>query len=250
MKLEEPKNRNYSARVVRIRATSPLAGRDRIVAVSLLGFQAIVGVDTQVGEVGIVFPAECQLSEEFAGENDLFRHETYNKDTTKKGYLEDNRRVRAIKFGGHRSDCLYMPLSSLEYTGADLSSLNEGDEFDQLNGHEICKKYVVVKHVGSGRTQSRPNVFARVDERLFPEMFDITQYHRVSDSLDPDMEVVVTQKLHGTSIRIANIPVNRRLSVLERVLRRLGVKVRETTYDSVYGSRRVIKGCEQDRAST
>ena len=38
------------------------------------------------------------VSDEFLRENNLYRHENLNKDTTKKGFFGDDRRVKAIKF--------------------------------------------------------------------------------------------------------------------------------------------------------
>src|SRR5574338_1274390 len=145
MKLDPPANPNYAATVVRIRSIIPIENCDNVVATPLLGYQAIVGKDTKVGDLGIVFPAETQLSEEYARKNNLHRHCNLNDDESAKGYLEDNRRVKALKFRGHRSDALFMPLSSLWHTDNFVPHvveyLREGDTFDELNGHEICRKY-------------------------------------------------------------------------------------------------------------
>lgn len=47
MKLAKPENENYAATVVSIHAITPLEGSDNIVGTPLLGFQAIVGKNTQ-----------------------------------------------------------------------------------------------------------------------------------------------------------------------------------------------------------
>jgi hypothetical protein len=115
MKIPEPKNSNYSASIVEIKAVIPLENCDNVHAVSIFGFQGIVSKDVKVGDIGVVFPAETQLSDEFCFFNNLYRHSDKNQDQSKKGYLEDSRRIKAVKFRGHRSDCLFMPLSSLDY---------------------------------------------------------------------------------------------------------------------------------------
>jgi hypothetical protein len=74
MKLNTPENKNYAATIVTIKEIHPLEGSDNIVGTTLFGSQAIVGKDTQVGDVGIFFPAETQLSQEFAYENNLHDH--------------------------------------------------------------------------------------------------------------------------------------------------------------------------------
>ena len=53
LKLNAPENPNYAAVVVKIAAINPLEGSDNIVGTPLLGFQAIVGKATQVGDIGI-----------------------------------------------------------------------------------------------------------------------------------------------------------------------------------------------------
>lgn len=241
MKLDAPANSNYAATVVRLPKLLPLENCDNLQAAPLYGFQAIVSLDHRADELGIVFPAECQLSDAYCKENDLYRHSEQNKNPDAKGYLEDNRRVRAIKLRGHRSDCLFMPVSSLAYTGAKINDLKEGDTFDKLGDHEICCKYVI-KTKGSGR-QQRPQEkkFVRVDPRVFPEHPDSENYWRNSWLISPDRWVYVTQKVHGTSIRLGRVPVLRKMTVRDKIAKRLGVKVQEHEYDALAGSRKVVK---------
>jgi hypothetical protein len=149
MKLLTPENENYAATIVTIKEIHPLEGSDRIVGTTIFGSQAIVGVGTtEVGTKGVYFPAETQLSEEFAYENNLHDHGDRNKDQGAKGYLGDNRRIRAIRLRGHRSDCLFLPIESLSYIkGLKLEELQDGDTFDTLLDHPICKKYVLKRTV-------------------------------------------------------------------------------------------------------
>jgi hypothetical protein len=151
MKLLTPENENYAATIVTIKEVHPLEGSDRIMGTTVFGSQGIVSTTTQVGDVYVYFPAETQLSEEFCYENNLHDHGNLNKDQGAKGYLGDNRRVRAIRLRGHRSDCLLLPVSSLSYTKAKMSELQDGDTFDQLNDKPICKKYVLKRTVKEQR---------------------------------------------------------------------------------------------------
>lgn len=254
MKLQKPENENYAATVVRISHLNDLENCDNVKGVSVFGMQAIVPKDTEVGSLAIVFPTETQLSEEYARENNLFRHAELNADSEKTGYLEDNRRVRAMKFRGHVSNALVMPLESLSYikdkslyNTFGVVALEEGDTFDQLLGHDICKKYVV-KRAGPARVEkNKHKVFKRVDEKMLPEHYDTENYFRNRDAIGPERDITVTQKVHGTSIRLANTIVRRKLSLVERALRKLGVRIQETEYGHVYGSKRVIKDPENDR---
>ena len=80
MKLTKPENESYAATVVTIKSITPFEGSDNIVGTPIFGFQAIVGKDTAVGDVGIVFPSETQLSPEFCYENNLHEHGNLNRD--------------------------------------------------------------------------------------------------------------------------------------------------------------------------
>jgi hypothetical protein len=241
MKLKTPENANYSAVVVEIKSLTQLEGCDNVVGTPLLGFQAIVGKDTKPGDLGIVFPAETQLSEEYARINNLHRHGNLNEDEGSVGYLEDNRRVKAMKFRGHRSDCLFMPLESLLYTNVFWDDLKVGDTFDTLEGHEICRKYVVKTSNKEQRIEKNKDKFIRVDKKYLPEHYDSDNFFRNMDVVPDDKPVVITQKLHGTSIRVGHTIVARQLNFLDKLAKKVGIKVQETEYDYVFGSRKVIK---------
>lgn len=242
MKIQTPANENYAATVVSIKTITSLETCDNVVGTPIFGFQAIVGKDTEPGDLGIIFPAETQLSDEFCYENNLYRHGDKNKNEGAKGYIEDNRRVRAVKFRGHRSDCLFMPLTSLSYIkGLDIDDLKEGDTFDTLLDHEICRKYVVKLPRAQTQLEKNKLKFKRVDTKFMPEHYDSDNYWRNQHVIPEGKEIIVTQKLHGTSIRVGNTIVRRKISAFERFLKRIGIKVLETEFDYVFGSRKVIK---------
>lgn len=240
MKLQPPKSVNYSATVVAVPAIVDLPGLDNLVGIPALGHQALTTRGIEVGDLRIAFTAETALSEEYACENDLHRDPELNK-TNEKGYLERNRRVRALKLRGHVSNALLMPLESVAYTGVDTSQLNAGDTFDVLNGHEICKKYEIPTR-GSTRSQSRiEKAFKRVDEKIFPRHLETSQYWRAKHELKLNREVVITQKLHGCLWRGGRVPVLRKLTWREKVARWFGVRIDDYEFDVVFGSNRVIK---------
>lgn len=242
MKLTQPENENYAATVVTITDINVLPGCDNVVGAPILGFQAIVSKDTTPGTRGIAFFAESQLSDEYARRNNLYRHTNLNQDDGKAGYLEDNRRVKAMRFRGQRSDCLFMPLESLSYIkGLKVEDLKEGDTFDRIGDHEICKKYTVKRKTGTPRIEKNKDKWVRTDKKFLPEHYKTDQYFRYADTIPPEREIIVTQKLHGTSVRIGNTIVQRKLGLLDKIAKRLGIKVQGNEYDYVYGSRRVIK---------
>ncbi|AEK10156.1 RNA ligase [Mycobacterium phage SirDuracell] len=241
MKLDAPKNKNYAAQVVRVPATLELKGLDNLVGVPVLGCQALTQRDTMEGDLRIAFTVETQLSVDYAHYNNLFRDAERNEDPNETGYLENHRRIKAMKLRGHKSSALLMPLGSVAWTGVDPSELQEGDTFDTLNGHEICRKYELpVKHTHGAKASKVQRAFKRVDSKVFPEHLDTDNFFRSAHLLEAGREVVVTQKLHGTSIRVGNVPVLRQKKWLERFINRW-VKTPDYEFDVVYGSRKVIK---------
>jgi hypothetical protein len=248
MKLEQPANANYAAVVVQITKINELradgAGKkdcDNVVGTPLLGYQAIVSKDTKVGDIGIVFPPETQLSPDYCYYNNLYQHSEFNSNPHVKGYINDKGRVKAVKFRGHRSDALFMPLSSLNYTDANIADLKVGDVFDHIDRKEICRKYIIKEPQSRVEKNKQEARVRRVDEKFLPRHFDTDNYFRNKDAIPAGIEVIVTAKLHGTSVRLGNVPVKRELKWYERLAKRFDVKVQEWEYDYIAGSRRVIK---------
>lgn len=243
MKLSKPVNEAYAATIVNLKNTYPLENSDNLVGARFFGYSAVIPKSYPTG-LYVMFSAETQLSEDYCRENNLHRHGNLNKDQSKTGYIEDNRRIRVVKLRGNPSSCVIMPLDSLDYTGVNVSEFKEGDTFDELNGIEICRKYVVKTNAREVKTQAPK--FSRVDKRLMPEHISTIQYWRHAQQLQ-DKRVVVTQKVHGTSVRISNIPVAKTLSWKDKFAKKLGINVSEQEYDYVYGSRRVIKDINADQ---
>lgn len=241
MKIDKPQNPNYCATVVEIKSIIPLENCENVVATPIFGFQAIVSKNTKVGDIGIVFTAETQLSDEFCYNNNLYRHADKNIVESEKGYIEDSRRIKSIKFRGHTSSCLFLSLDSLKFTRVDTSLLSVGDEFDVLNGKPICTKYVVKTNPLKKEFIAKEKKFVRVDDKHMPQHMDSSNFFKWSDTISPDADIIVTQKLHGTSIRVGHTIAKRKLNIFERVLSKVGVKVLPHTYDYIYGSRKVIK---------
>lgn len=244
MALKPPVSVNYAATIIKVPATVDLPGLDNLVGVPVFGFQALTQrAGVQHGDLRVLFVAGTQLSEEYARWNNLHRDPELNQEKTEKGYLEKNRRIRAMKMRGHVSNALLMPLESLSFTGVDISTLSVGDTFDTLNGHPICRKYV---QPGSQRKPQVAGVKAskQVDERLFPRHVDTEHLFRNLHHLRVPKRTVTTQKLHGTSFRAGHVPVARNKGWFERVVinKWLRMPTADTEFKHVYGSRNVVKG--------
>lgn len=233
---------NYAAQLVEYDSKNVVAlpNRDRIVGYKLLGHQSTISKDAyQDGDLLVFFPAGAQLSEDFIYANSLSRNPEKNANPEAKGYIEANRRVKAISLGGNRSDALLLSADSLTFlTSTDPAWLKPGVVFDHVGEHEVCRKYVVKtpKQGSASGTKS-----TRINIEGFHEHFDTGFLLRNTDKLDANDIIYVSAKVHGTSTRIGHLPVKRDLKWYERIAKRLGVKVSEHEYQIIVGSRRVIK---------
>lgn len=174
--------------------------------------QVIVDLSTQGGEVGVFFPPNAQLSEEFCRENNLFREgKGTNKDPSKNGYMEESRRVRTIKLRRIPSEGIWLPLDSLAYTGVDLSTLVEGFAFNELNGKPICQKYfspATQRAMKAGQPKQE-----RIRIHMFHEHYDTKQLRYYLGKLpETNFRVVITEKCHGTSGRTGHVQVDKPLA--------------------------------------
>jgi hypothetical protein len=171
----------------------PHPNADRLKLAQVGGFQVVVGLDTTDGELVVFFSSELAVSDEYATENRL-----RSKDG---GYFPDSLRVRPQKFRGESSDGYIAPLSSLAYTGYDLSALKSGDIFTELNGHEVC-----LKHVPKTKAAGGPNDHKlRRSNPFFAKHFDTEQLGYYFDQIPDGSMVYFTHKMHGTSGRTGHV---------------------------------------------
>ena len=253
MTFQEPKNKNYCAIVVSLEHFVTLPNCDNVKAAIIFGSSVIVSKDTQAGTVGLFFPVETALSAEFLGQNNLFRKpELGNIDPEKKGYFEQHGRVKAVLFRKNKSEGFWIPLESLAYLGLPLSEFPIGTQFDFVNEHEICKKYIPKRNRVSNPCAPKGKK-ARVEDKLVDGQFrfhiDTAQLRRNMHRMEPSTLISISDKWHGTSAIYAHILVQRELNWFEKALRWVGTKlsivqVQETEYGFTWASRRVIKGVD------
>jgi hypothetical protein len=248
----EPKNINYCATVVKLEKFVPLlkgeGGKqncDNVKAAIIFGNSVIVSKDTEPGSIGLFFPVETALSEDFLRNNNLYNKSDLNLDNTKKGYFESHGRIKAVKFRGHKSEGFWIPIESLNYI-PNLEDPKLGDQFDQIGDDVICFKYVPKTNrstkvgVPGQKKQKKPQ--DRIVNGQFAFHVDTAQLKRNIHRLHPKNLITISDKWHGTSAIYANILVQRELNWLERLLKKWNwIQIQETEYGFVTSSRRVIK---------
>ena len=236
--LELKGNPNYAAFIYEVAQTHPLDGLDNLVGVNVGGYQALVPKTTKPGDRFVAVVAGTQISASYAMLLNLHRDSSLNADKSQTGYLENNRRVKAIRLRGNASNALLLDINLFP---VDLSGERVGTEFDHINGVEFSRKFVVPVKAGNlnGSTVAKKHKSGVTTEQ-FPEHYDTPQWHRVSQDF-AGKDVTVTQKVHGCSWRGSWVEIDRPAKWYERLVAKVGIKTDLKEWKFVVGSRRVIK---------
>jgi hypothetical protein len=229
------------AYICRLKNITPIEGADKIVQSTMFGETVITSIDNKEGTLGLLFDCDTQLSHEFVSNNNLYRHSELNVNKEVQGYFDDNRRVRPIKLKGVKCSAMFMPVESLDFTGI-RDNFKEGDEIDTFNDVPICNKYILKETINM-KTQGKA-----VKKNLVPTFkkhMDTDQLMKNLNKIRAGNLITVTEKLHGTSGRCANLPVHINtwyLSIIKWVLSFFfHTKWEPTSIKFVVGSRRVVK---------
>jgi hypothetical protein len=183
-----------------------------------LGYQVLVGKEVSNGQLGIFFGADLQLGLEFSLRNNLLRkHPETGQPLT--GYLEPSRRVRVIKLRGVNSEGLWLPVKALApWANPDLLRL--GEEITELNGVSICQKYESPA-TQAAKQKAKIGAVARFSCPIFARHYDTEHLRNNLDRIKVGANIVITEKLHGTSGRSANTKVIRQYRGFARFIRKL-----------------------------
>jgi hypothetical protein len=230
----------YKATVLRIKNVRPHPNADRVQLATCHGNQVVVGLEVQEGHMGVYFPCDGQLSHEFCHANNLYRIADLNKFPKEKGGMFDNnRRVRAQKFRGEISDGFWVPLhyfGFIQVTGLDV----EGFEFDEWCGVHICNKYVNPNTIKASQQNSNKKTRVAKTSIMFKEHFDTEHFGKYLHEFKEAEQIIVTEKLHGTSGRVAHVLVDRELTWKDKIAKLLGVKIKDQEWGYLNGTRRVV----------
>lgn len=219
----------YCGYVVKVKELRKHENADRLQIATFFGNDTVVDLNTKVGDLGIYFPTDGRLGEEYAKINKLTRGMG--------GYLEDEKRhVKTIKLRGERSDGLYMPIASVA-TFVDTDTLKEGDTVTTLGGTLICEKYVPKGKVKKEQPQKKQGKKKKAKETFpfFEQHIDTSQFAYNLDRFKEGDLIYITLKLHGTSQRTAHTIKKKKPNLLQRLFR---VKTKNE-WEYVSGTRRV-----------
>lgn len=198
----------YEAIVTKVH-TRPHPNADKIQLGTCHGYQVVVGLDTMNGELGVFFPADGQLSDDFCRSNFLYSESACRKlgivedvlqdaqeqgKSAPYGFFSERRRVRAQSFRGQRSEGLWMPLGCLNYTGVDRTDpiLAEGTVISVVRGHEICRKY---ETPATQRNASNKIGRKQRENRCFPKHDVTRQFRYVGRNIPSDAVIYITEEI-------------------------------------------------------
>jgi RNA ligase (TIGR02306 family) len=191
----------YNATVCEVKEILAHPNADKIQLAKVMGEQVVVGLGTQVGDVGIYFPPDGQLSHEFTLAHNLYTQSALTKlglTNPKVGFFEHNRRIKAQKFRGQKSEGFWMPLRDIDVM-FNPSALSLGTTLTELNGIPVCNKYITSATRNATTTSSRK--VKRGETPTFPKHYDTEQFRHKWEDIPDGSLIYLTEKLHGTSGR-------------------------------------------------
>ena len=242
IKISKNANVNYLAKIVELKNLQKHGNADRLQITSIDFQNVITGLEAKDGDIYCYFPIECQINKEFLSFTNSFRHKELNKDKEKVGFFEDNCRVKAMKLRGEKSMGYIIPIKELEkFTGKKLEKY-AGKEFDTIGDILMVKKYIIKirNQEGQGKQGKKPRISRLVDKQVRLQV-DTENLRKNIFKINPEDYISITYKVHGTSWWACNLLVKRKLNLFEKFLKLIKIKIIETEYDYVYGSRRVVK---------
>lgn len=230
---------NYKCFVARIDKTIPIEKADNIHIALVLGEQVIVSKEWKEGKVGLFFTSDTQLSHDFLSYNNLYRDKEKNQNKDKAGFFEDNRRVRCQPFLGVKSEGFFCETSALSYLTSDVSGLKVGDQFNEFNGQEVCKKYLNEKTLKKLNNLQKKKTKI-VDTPMFHKHVDTAQFKHLVDKIQVGDILSFHSKRHGSSQRASYTKVLREPKTwVEKLKDKFGVFQRES-WEYLVGTRNVV----------
>lgn len=234
-------NVNYLAKIVKIDNLRKHENADRLQITTIDFNNVVVGMDTNLDDICIFFPVESQVNSNFVSFINGYRKKELNKDNEVAGFFEENCRIKAIKLRNEKSMGFVVPIQSLESFIGQKIEEEIGTEFDYVNDIKLVNKYEIFKPgmaTRNGRVEKR---ISRLVEGQFHFHVDTENLRKNANNIKPEDYISVSYKVHGTSSIFSRVLVKRKLNLLEKIVKHLGVTVKETEYDLLYSSRKVVK---------
>ena len=240
---------NYLCKIVKLEGVRKHSNADRLQVVNVGMNTVITSLDAKDGDIYVYFPLECKISESFLSATNSFRNSTKNADLNSVGFFEDNCRVKAVSLRGERSMGYIVPASIVVNWALGKPLTNQvyipdcdyNMTFDTINGQLLVDKYQVKVRFSNNQFRGKQPKLNRLVDGQVNLHGKTKNLRHTPESIQPNDLISITYKTHGTSWWVSNVLVKRRLNLLEKFLKYIGVAIKYLEYDIIYGSRNVVK---------
>lgn len=202
-------NENYAAQIVRISNPRKHPNADKLLCWNVNLNNVITDLSGKEGLM-VYFPVESKVSHKFLSENSIYKDPELNVDKEKKGYIEKNGRVRAMKLRGEFSEGMMLPIDSLAGF-CDVSKLKEGDSFNFIDDQEVCEKYIPKESKSAGPSAGSltdsPKQFV---DGQFEFHVDTSNFGKNLFKFELGDLISISYKLHGTSFTARKVLAKRK----------------------------------------
>lgn len=281
MKLTKSENHdpNYLAAVIEMPEIKPHPNAERLELTEVFGNTIIIGKGLYVeGEKVIYFPVESCLSGDFLSWANLFDRPELNADEKTKGFFTKGNRVKAVSLRSIPSQGFLFKASKLaEYYKCQERDFKIGESFDTVDGNVLTTKYIrpvansgqtapsfkkskvprsVDKIMGYLPSSVRVKIYpvikwaygrekdgikSSIVEGQFRLHYKTEHFGRNTFLLNPEDDIAVTVKCHGTSAIFANLLCKKEPTRWGKIKSLFGAKSNQTQYRFLYSSRSVLK---------
>lgn len=238
-------SKNYTAQVIKLPPKEKVQGLDNLVKVEVFGNSCLISKDANESDLYLFFPAGTRLSEMFLKRNNLYRESQLNADPNEKGFFEVNGRVKAIKFKGIISSGFVTSIGSLpdelHISKGIGTCLAPGDEFNAIDGVEICRKYFVTpSSTPSAKGDRQTKINNRLLDLMIPNQFrfhvDTAHLAKNFEKLNLNDIITITDKWHGSSCILSRVLIAKKLNLWQKFVNFLGGKIPDREYGYIYSS--------------
>ena len=245
-------NPNYLAKLVSLENLMPHPNADRLQIAIVDNNSVITSLSAKEKDLYVFFPLECEINKDFLSWGNCFEDRSLNQDKEAKGFFHKTGRVRAVKLRNQKSEGYLTPASAIEQWFSEVhqsnfkfNSSDVNKEFDTIGDIKICKKYVTkVQTQKTNKVNKNQRKVVRepkVVENQFKFHADTIQLKKSIHNVSPEDYISITKKLHGTSWVAAKLLCNKKLTWFEKLLKKFGINIKDTHYDLLWASRRVLK---------
>jgi tRNA-binding EMAP/Myf-like protein len=280
LKVSENADPNYLATVVKIGEITNHPNADKLELTEIFGNTVVLGKGSYVkDDLCVYFPVESCLSPKFLSWANLYDKEILNADGKTKGFFsQKGNRVKAVKLRGIPSQGFLYKIEELaKYYNISPRIFALGESFDTVGEDLLVTKYIRPEAKSNNENNTSKNkipkwinttlgIFPRtVRTTIFPvvkwyyglskddgikslivdgqfrQHYKTENFYKNSWILQPDDDITITSKIHGTSFCAGYVLCKRNLGLSESVLSYFGLNIPKTEYKLVYSSRNILQ---------